>query len=225
SVRATWPASEPPAARSRGRKRIASRPCTTSSTKNSMRPVAAHRCVSGSRKAAAAASQASTTRSRPRASIATQSRGGARRVRARPGAELRCARPRAPRARAGVPREGRGTAVVGAEAVFFVTGAARGIGAAFARLAVGRGRRVVLADVDETGAKTLAAELGERACAVALDVRDAAAWEEALDAAWARFGRVDVLVNNAGLLHPGTLLDHSDAELRQMLDVNVLGVI
>lgn len=115
--------------------------------------------------------------------------------------------------------------MVGAEAVFFVTGAARGIGAAFARLAVGRGRRVVLADVDETGAKTLAAELGERACAVALDVRDAAAWEEALDAAWARFGRVDVLVNNAGLLHPGTLLDHSDAELRQMLDVNVLGVI
>lgn len=114
--------------------------------------------------------------------------------------------------------------MLGAEAVFFVTGAARGIGAAFARLAVGRGRRVVVADVDEPAAKTLAAELGERACAVPLDVRDPAAWEDALDAAWARFGRVDVLVNNAGLLHPGALLEQTDADLRQMLDVNLLGV-
>jgi NADP-dependent 3-hydroxy acid dehydrogenase YdfG len=111
-----------------------------------------------------------------------------------------------------------------ADAVFFVTGAAHGIGAAFARLAVARGRRVVLADVDLDAARALAASLGERACAVALDVRDEAAWERALDAAWARFGRVDVLVNNAGLLHGGRLLEQSLEELRHMADVNFFGV-
>lgn len=110
------------------------------------------------------------------------------------------------------------------DAVCFVTGGAHGIGAAFARLAVGRGRRVVIADVDATAARALAAELGERAHAVALDVRDEAAWERALDEAWARFGRVDVLVNNAGLLHGGRLLEQSPAQLRHMLDVNLVGV-
>lgn len=111
-----------------------------------------------------------------------------------------------------------------ADAVFFVTGAAHGIGAAFARLVVGRGRRVVLADVDAEGARVLAAALGPRAHAVALDVRDEEAWARALDEAWAHFGRVDVLVNNAGRLHGGTLLEQSSAELRQMLDVNLIGV-
>lgn len=111
-----------------------------------------------------------------------------------------------------------------ADAVFFVTGAAHGIGEAFARLAVGRGRRVVIADVDGAGARALAAALGPHAHAVVLDVRDEAAWERALDEAWARFGRVDVLVNNAGLLFSGTLLEQSSAELRHMLDVNLLGV-
>lgn len=110
------------------------------------------------------------------------------------------------------------------DAVFFVTGAAHGIGAAFARLAVGRGRRVVLADVDVAAARALAAALGERAQAVALDVRDEAAWERALDEAWARWGRVDVLVNDAGRLHGGTLLEQSPAQLREMIDVNLLGV-
>jgi len=110
------------------------------------------------------------------------------------------------------------------DAVFFVTGAAHGIGAAFARLAVGRGRRVVLADVDVEAVRALAAALGERAHPLALDVRDEAAWERALDEAWARWGRVDVLVNNAGLLHGGRLLEQSSAQLRHMLDVNLMGV-
>lgn len=112
-----------------------------------------------------------------------------------------------------------------ADAVFFVTGAAHGIGAAFARLAVGRGARVAIADVDVDAAQALADALGERTCALALDVRDPAAWERALDEAWARFGRVDVLVNDAGLLHGGTLLEQSEAQLRHMLDVNLFGVV
>lgn len=110
------------------------------------------------------------------------------------------------------------------DAVFFVTGAAHGIGAAFARLAIERGAQVVLADVDEASARALAGALGGRAHAVVLDVRDAAAWERALDEAWARFGRVDVVVNNAGLIRGGTLLEQSADELRDMLDVNLIGV-
>jgi len=110
------------------------------------------------------------------------------------------------------------------DAVFFVTGAAHGIGAAFARLATGRGAQVVLADVDEDSARALAGTLGARAHAVALDVRDEGAWQRALDEAWTRFGRVDVVVNNAGLLHGGELLEQSAEQLRHMLDVNLLGV-
>jgi NADP-dependent 3-hydroxy acid dehydrogenase YdfG len=110
------------------------------------------------------------------------------------------------------------------DAVFFVTGAAHGIGAAFARLAIGRGAQLALADVDEASARALAGTLGVGAHAVALDVRDEGAWERALDEAWTRFGRVDVVVNNAGLLHGGNLLEQSAAQLRHMLDVNLLGV-
>jgi NADP-dependent 3-hydroxy acid dehydrogenase YdfG len=111
------------------------------------------------------------------------------------------------------------------DAVFFVTGAAHGIGAAFARLAVARGARVAVADVDEPAAKALCAELGERAHPVALDVRDHAAWVRALADAEARFGRIDVLVNNAGLLHDGTVLEQSLSQIQQMLDVNLLGTL
>jgi NADP-dependent 3-hydroxy acid dehydrogenase YdfG len=111
------------------------------------------------------------------------------------------------------------------DAVFFVTGAAHGIGAAFARLAVARGARVAVADVDLEATQALCGELGERAHPVALDVRDHAAWARALAQAEARFGRLDVLVNNAGLLHNGTVLEQSLSQIQQMLDVNLLGTL
>jgi NAD(P)-dependent dehydrogenase (short-subunit alcohol dehydrogenase family) len=107
---------------------------------------------------------------------------------------------------------------------FFVTGGAHGIGAAFVRLAVARGARVAIGDVDVVAAQALAAACGERVVAIGLDVRDEGAWARALDEASARFGRLDVLVNNAGLLHSGTLVEQLPAQLQHMLDVNVLGV-
>jgi NADP-dependent 3-hydroxy acid dehydrogenase YdfG len=106
-----------------------------------------------------------------------------------------------------------------------ITGAASGIGAATATLAVGRGHRVVLADVDLAGAEALAGELGPQALAVALDVRDAAQWDAALQAAVAAFGQLDVLVNNAGIIHTGYARDLTLTQHRDMVEVNYLGVI
>jgi NADP-dependent 3-hydroxy acid dehydrogenase YdfG len=106
-----------------------------------------------------------------------------------------------------------------------ITGAASGIGAATARLAVAHGHRVALADVDRAGAEALAAELGPQALAVGLDVRDAAQWDAALQATVAGFGRLDVLVNNAGIIHTGYARDLTLSQHRDMVEVNYLGVI
>ncbi len=93
--------------------------------------------------------------------------------------------------------------------IHFITGAASGIGAATARAAVAAGHKVVLADINLDGARTVAAGLGAAALAVRLDITDGRQWDQALDAAWAHFGRVDVLVNNAAVVHTGYARDVS----------------
>lgn len=102
-----------------------------------------------------------------------------------------------------------------------VTGAASGIGAATARLLHGRGAVVELADVDEAGAARLAAELGERARPVRLDVTDEQAWERLVER-WAP-DRLDVLVHAAGIAQHAELADATLADFRRMLDVNLVG--
>lgn len=109
--------------------------------------------------------------------------------------------------------------------VVLVTGAASGIGAATARLAAARGYCVMLSDVNEEGARSLAERLGSRTRAVGLDIRDPAGWSRAFDAAEAEFGPVDVLVNNAGIIHTGTARDLSLDRHRDMIEVNLLGTI
>jgi NAD(P)-dependent dehydrogenase (short-subunit alcohol dehydrogenase family) len=109
--------------------------------------------------------------------------------------------------------------------VLFITGAARGIGAATAREAVARGHRVALADIDGAAALALAAQLGGPALGLALDVREPEQWRRALDQAWQHFGAVDVLVNNAGVVHTGYVLDVPFEQHRHTLEVNYLGNI
>lgn len=109
------------------------------------------------------------------------------------------------------------------EEVLFITGGASGIGAATATLAVQRGLRVVIADVQAAQAQALAAQLGENAWAVMLDVRSGEHWQRALDQAWRRWGRVDVLVNNAGIVHPGLAREVALEQHRRTLEVNFLG--
>ncbi|MFB7442779.1 SDR family NAD(P)-dependent oxidoreductase [Streptomyces mirabilis] len=107
--------------------------------------------------------------------------------------------------------------------VVLVTGAASGIGAATAREAVRCGHRVALADIDLAGGTRLADRLGPAACAIPLDIRDQDAWEEAFDAVAARLGPVEVLVNNAGIIHTGYARQLSLEQHRHMVEVNLLG--
>ena len=104
-----------------------------------------------------------------------------------------------------------------------VTGAAQGIGAAIARQAVAAGHRVVLADINGAGATALADEIGRGSFALKLDITDSAAWEAALDEVERRLGRLDVLVNNAAVVHVGRAGNVSTGAHQQTIDVNFMG--
>lgn len=108
----------------------------------------------------------------------------------------------------------------------FVTGAAQGLGAAIAEGLLRSGRNVVLADIDpavETTAKALDPG-GARTIAQRLDVRDETAFHHAFDAAIARFGAVDVMVNNAARTAIGSLWEIAPDEWDDVLTVNLRGV-
>lgn len=109
--------------------------------------------------------------------------------------------------------------------VVLVTGAATGIGAAIAETAIARGHRVLLTDVDADAVHATARRLGDRAAAVPLDIRDPEGWGAAFDAAEARFGPVDVLINNAGIIHTGHTRDLSLEQHRDIVEVNLLGTM
>ncbi|WP_436491925.1 glucose 1-dehydrogenase [Actinokineospora sp. HUAS TT18] len=105
--------------------------------------------------------------------------------------------------------------------VALVTGAARGQGAAAARRFVAEGAKVILADVLDDEGKTLADELGDRACFRHLDVGDEDDWADAV--ADDRFGPITVLVNNAGILHFSPLVDTKLADYERVIRVNQTG--
>lgn len=109
--------------------------------------------------------------------------------------------------------------------VFLITGAANGIGRATAELVVAQGHRVAVCDVDAPGAAGVAGRLGEAAYPLCLDVRSEADWAEALDLCWRRFGGIDVVVNNAGLIHNGFVSDQTGDQIRHMIEVNYLALI
>lgn len=83
--------------------------------------------------------------------------------------------------------------------VALITGGARGMGAAHARLLIAEGANVVLADVLDADGEALSVELGDAARYVHLDVTQETDWADALRPTLAQFGHLDVLVNNAGI--------------------------
>jgi 3alpha(or 20beta)-hydroxysteroid dehydrogenase len=107
--------------------------------------------------------------------------------------------------------------------VALVTGAARGQGAAVARRFVDEGARVVVADVLDDVGKETAGALGDAAYFRHLDVSDEHEWTSAVDEAVGTFGRIDVLVNNAGVLHFAAIADQTVEDFRRVFSVNQLG--
>lgn len=107
--------------------------------------------------------------------------------------------------------------------VVVITGAAGGQGRAHAALLHRLGAKLVLTDVDETGVVALANSLGEDAIGLAHDVSSSAGWKAVVDAAADKFGRIDVLVNNAGYSPVTPFIEIDEALLRRTLDINLIG--
>jgi 3alpha(or 20beta)-hydroxysteroid dehydrogenase len=107
-----------------------------------------------------------------------------------------------------------------------VTGGARGLGAGMAEALMRAGADVAIGDIREDLGKATADALsaaGAKAAFVSLDVTDDASWERAISATIGELGGLDIVVNNAGVEISGLVIDLDPAEVRQMLEVNVLG--
>ena len=108
--------------------------------------------------------------------------------------------------------------------VVVITGAASGIGAGLARYAASQGMNLVLADWDEVALKNVADSLSSEAIALPTDVRDEAAVQSLAQAAYDKFGKVDLLFNNAGVLSSGLSWEIDAATWQRSVDVNIGGV-
>ena len=111
--------------------------------------------------------------------------------------------------------------------VALITGAARGQGAAEARMFAQEGAKVILADVTDQEGIAVAAEIAEAggdALYVHLDVTNEDEWNSAVHSAVASFGKLDILVNNAGIWRRGHVLETSSDQWDEIMDVNAKGV-
>ncbi len=109
--------------------------------------------------------------------------------------------------------------------VAIITGASQGMGEAHAKLFVAEGAKVILTDVNEKDGQALADSLSGNAMFIKQDVRDAAGWKDVVAKGEAKFGTVNVLVNNAGII--GTLADTinlKQEDYQLVCDINQLGV-
>ena len=111
--------------------------------------------------------------------------------------------------------------------VALISGAARGMGAVEARMLAAEGAAVVVADLLDEAGQAVAAEIAEsggQALYVHLDVTDEAAWQRAVEAATGRFGKLDVLVNNAGIVRTERVLETTERIWDEVMSVNAKGV-
>jgi NAD(P)-dependent dehydrogenase (short-subunit alcohol dehydrogenase family) len=108
--------------------------------------------------------------------------------------------------------------------VWFITGCSSGLGRALAERVLAHGHRCVATARTVSQVEDIVARHPDRGLAVALDVTDAAAREGAVSAAEARFGRIDVLVNNAGSGYNAGIEEGEEAVVRAMFETNVFGL-
>ena len=107
--------------------------------------------------------------------------------------------------------------------VVLISGGARNIGGASARMLVAEGAKVVIGDLLDEEGQALADELGDAARYVHLDVTSETDWAAAVALTVAEFGRLDVLFNNAGIFNGGQLQRYKREQWQEMLDVNLTG--
>jgi NAD(P)-dependent dehydrogenase (short-subunit alcohol dehydrogenase family) len=106
-----------------------------------------------------------------------------------------------------------------------ITGAARGIGLAFARRYVAEGARVAIADIDIARAQKAAAGIGDSAIAVEMDVTRQESIDGAVAKTLAAFGQIDVLINNAAVFTAAPIVEIDRADYQRTFDINVAGTL
>ena len=109
--------------------------------------------------------------------------------------------------------------------VWFITGASRGLGRIWAEAALKRGDKVTATARNLADVTDLQQQFGDAVLPLALDVTNPAQVEEVVEQAFAHFGRLDVLVNNAGFSLIGTVEEATDAEVHNLFDANYFGVV
>jgi 3alpha(or 20beta)-hydroxysteroid dehydrogenase len=107
--------------------------------------------------------------------------------------------------------------------VALISGAARGLGAEFARELAAEGARVTIGDVLDEAGRELADDIGPSARFVHLDVRSYAEWAAAVEQTTREFGRLDILVNNAGVVRTAPIDEHTLEDWNLVIDVNLTG--
>ncbi|WP_328356430.1 glucose 1-dehydrogenase [Mycobacterium sp. NBC_00419] len=112
-----------------------------------------------------------------------------------------------------------------ADKVAIITGGAQGMGAADARMLVAEGAKVVIGDILDEKGQQLADELGDAARYVHLDVTEVDEWQAAVDTALSAFGKVNVLVNNAGIVQVSPLKSIDVDKWNRVLAVNLTGAM
>ncbi len=104
--------------------------------------------------------------------------------------------------------------------VAIITGASKGLGEADTRLFIAEGAKVIMTDIDQETGEALATELGENAEFIHQDVRDEESWSSLMSHVEEHYGRLDVLVNNAGVVAPGSIEEQTMEEYDFIMDVS-----
>lgn len=104
--------------------------------------------------------------------------------------------------------------------IALITGASKGLGEANTRLFIAEGAKVIMTDIDQDTGEELAQELGENAEFIYQDVRNEEDWKTLIDDIVARYGGLDVLVNNAGVVKPGSIESQTMEEYDFIMDVS-----
>lgn len=106
-----------------------------------------------------------------------------------------------------------------------ITGSARGIGQAFAQAYVAEGARVAIADINIDRARAAAAELGDAAIAIEMDVSRQDSIETAVAQTIASLGQIDILINNAAIFTAAPIIEITRADYARVFDINVAGTL